>query len=256
MSVKELKAELIRRIGISRQAVEARVKNIKKYGPFSTDVAYGIVAHIASIDPAKFISDQDILSSIRDGLDRIAQIDSETIIQKPKTIVKTVTINIGKQIKLNDPILDKKILDDARDMTTTYAELYVFENSVRELINLVLSKQLGSNWWNNANISKDLLDKVQGRIDKEAQNPWHGRRGAHPIYYSDISDLIYIIRRHWKLFSDFFPRLEWISEKLEQISFSRNVVDHHNPLSKHDRDRLTINLQDWQNQINAKKSLL
>lgn len=219
MSVKELKVELIRRIGISRQAVEARVKSIKKYGPFSTDVAYGIIGHRANIDPAKFISDQDILSSIRDGLDRIAQIDAETIKLKPKTIIKTVTVNIGKQIKLNDPILDKKILDDARDMTTTYAELYVFENSVRELINLVLSKQLGSNWWRNANISKELLDKVQGRIDKETQNPWHGRRGAHPIYYSDISDLINIIRRHWKFFCDFFPRVEWISEKLEQISF-------------------------------------
>ncbi|MCB2160474.1 hypothetical protein KQH40_00140 [bacterium] len=254
MSDKKLKAALIKKTGVSRQAIEWRVRRIQeKYGPFSPEVAYGIVAQMAGIDASKSISDQNILAIIRQELDRIAQLDVDNPKPKTKTIVKTVTANIGKELTLSDPILGKQILVDAREMTTTFAELYVFENSAREVINRVLTKNLGPDWWDTG-VKKGIRDRVQGRIETEDRNAWHGRRGSHPIYYSDISDLQSIIQRHWEHFKDIFPEQSWVMVRLNEIALSRNIIDHHNPLQKKDRQRLSIYLKDWHDQISANKS--
>lgn len=254
MSDKKLKAALIKKTRVSRQAIEARVKRIQeKYGPFSPEVAYGIVAQKAGLEVSKSISDQNTLAIIRQEMDRIVQLESDDPKPRPKTIVKSVPVNIGKELKLSDPILKKQVLTDAKEMTTTYAELYVFENSVRELINKVLSKKIGVDWWDTS-VSKSIKDGAQGRIDKEERNAWHGRRGAHPIYYSDISDLQSIIQRHWEHFRDIFPDQSWVMVRISEISLSRNIVHHHNPLRKRDRQRLSIYLKDWHDQITANKS--
>jgi len=256
MYITELKKAASEKSGLTTRAIGYRACSIKKKkGPLPDEVALGIVAHQIGIDVSKIITDPSLLEQIRIQIDRIDESNEATPKQKIKTIIKTKIVEITKDIKLSDPILTDQIIKDAKEMTVYYAQLYIFENSVREVINRVLTKNLGKNWWNPTNIRKDLLDIVQGRIDKEEENPWHSGRGAHPIYYTDLSDLIYLLRRHWKgKFDDIFPRLEWVSEKLEEISFSRNVVDHHNPLKKIDRDRLTINLRDWQTQINTNKS--
>ncbi|MDK2979770.1 MAG: hypothetical protein PWQ55_117 [Chloroflexota bacterium] len=256
MCISELKKAASIKSGITTRAIAYRSEKIKeKYGPLPNEVAYGIVAQLVGVDVSKIIPDLVILEEIRNQLDRIAEDETGLPKQKPKTIVKTRVVKIADDIKLSDPILDDQVIKDAKEMTVYYAKLYVFENSVREFINIVLSKSFGPNWWNPANVNKDLRDKVQERIKKEAQNPWHGGRGAHPIYYTDLLDLEYLFRRHWDgIFENYFPRFEWVSEKLKQLSFSRNVVDHHNPLTKTDRERLSFFLRDWQSQINSIKS--
>lgn len=257
MSVAELKRASSKKARITTRAIGYRASKIKSmYGPMSDEVAYGIVAQLVGIDVSKIISDSEVMDQIRNQMDRIAESETDSPKPKTKTIIKTKVVQITKDLKLNDPLLADKVISDAKNMAIYYAQLYLLENSVREVINRVLTKKIGSNWWSRSNVRKEIFEKVQGRINKEKENPWHGRRGAHPIYYSDMSDLIYLLDRHWLYFKDIFPRKEWVSEKLEQISFSRNVVDHHNPLGKRDRDRLTINLQDWQKQIEAKRGLL
>lgn len=250
---KKIKYALIEKTGISRQAIESRVKRHQnKYGPFSPEVAYGIVAQKAGIDVSKYITDQDILAIIRQELDRITQLDAEIPPARPKTIIKTVTANIGKEISLTDPILGKQTLTDAKEMTITYAELYVFENSAREVIRRVLSRKFGTDWW-DSEVKKKIKDKAQSRMDTEDRNAWHGRRGSHPIYYSDIPDLLSIIQRNWNHFKDIFPDPNWVMVRLNEIALSRNIVDHHNPLQKKDRQRLSIYLKDWHDQISANK---
>lgn len=250
----ELKVEIIEKTRVSRQAIEARVKRIQQeYGPFSPEVAYGIVAQKAGIDVSKRISDSSILAKIRQEMDRIALLETDNPLTKSKTIIKSETVKIGKQIELNDPILNKQILEDAKKMTTTYAELYVFENSVRELINQVLTRRIGKDWWDTS-VGNNIKNRVQGRIETEDRNAWHGRRGMHPIYYSDISDLQSILQRHWEFFTEIFPNQNWAMVRLSEITLSRNIVDHHNPLRDRDIRRLSIFLKDWNDQISANKS--
>ncbi len=254
MTIMELKKAASNLGNVTTRAIDYRAKRIKNiYGPLTDDIAYGIVAQQAGVEVSKFIKDPQQLEEIRNQIDRISAIESGLPPKKPKAVIKTVLIPIARDLTLSDPILNSKVLNDAKDMAVHYSQLYIFENSVREVINRVLSKGLGSNWWNRTNIKKDVFENIQERIEKEKQNPWHGGRGAHPIYYTDISDLIYLFRRYWSYFNEFFPRLEWVTEKIEQISFSRNVVDHHNPLNKLDRKRLVMNLIDWQKQIEANK---
>ena len=254
ISARKLKKAAKENLKISRQAVEAQEKTIKKrYGPFSDEVALGIVAHKAGVDISKIVSEKEILVSIQNALDRIALLKSDTPPNKTRTIVRTITVNIGKDLSLSDPLLNKQILQDAQSMTVVYADIYVFENSVRDVINRVLTKNIDFDWWSSKAVKKEILDKIQDRIDNENRNPWHGRRGAHPIYYSDISDLEYLMRRHWGYFRDIFPRFAWVSEILEKVMISRNVIDHHNPLSKRDQKRLKMNIEDWQKQIDANK---
>lgn len=255
MEIIKLKKAVSEKEKISMRAVGYRAEGLKKkYGPFSSEIAYGIVAQQAGISVSKYIQEEETLGQIRGQIDRIKELES--LDQKPKTrtIVKTKIVNIGNEIGLKDPILEQSVISDAKEMTKVYAQIYVFENSVRAVINLVLSKKIGKDWWNRSNVNKTVFEKVEGIIDKEEGNPYHGKRGAHPIYYTDMADLSYLIRKFWKkFFSDIFPRSEWVTEKIEQVSLSRNIVDHHNPLSKRDQQRLKVIFADWHNQIRGKK---
>lgn len=255
MDILQLKKAVSEKEKICVRSVGYRAERVKKdYGPFTSEIAYGIVAQQAGIRVSKYIKEEEILGQIRDQIDRIKELESLEPKPKTRTIIRTKVVRIGDEITLSDPFLEQSIISDAKEMTKVYAQIYVFENSVRAVINSVLSKNIGKDWWKRPNINKDLFEEIQGRIDKEDKNPWHGKRGAHPIYYSDMADLSYLIRKFWKgNFDDIFPRCEWITEKIEQVSFSRNVVNHHNPLNSDDRQRLKVIFKDWHKQINAKK---
>ncbi|MDH5607317.1 MAG: Swt1 family HEPN domain-containing protein [Candidatus Heimdallarchaeota archaeon] len=256
MSVYKLKQAIIKKENITRQAVEGRAARLKnKYGPFSDEVAYGILAQKAGVDVASIIAEDQTLANIRTGLDRIAILENEKPPPKPKTIITTKTVKIGNNLSLTDPILSEQVIKDAQEMTAVYAEIYIFENSVRETINRALSNNIGEDWWETSAPQK-TRENAQNRIEKEKRNAWHGRRGKHPIYYTDISDLKAIIQRHWDFFKSIFPNQAWVNVRLDEIELSRNIVDHHNPLKDKDRKRLEIYVNDWQSQINSHKDSL
>lgn len=166
MLVTKLKNAASETSNVTTRAIEYRVAKIKlNYGPIPNEVAYGIVAQLAGVDVSKIVSDHLLLEQIRNQIDRIAEKETDLPKPKPKTIVKNNIIEITKDIKLSDPLLDTQIISDAKQMAIYYAQIYVFENSVREVINRVLSKNLSTKWWNNTNVKKELIDKVQGRID-------------------------------------------------------------------------------------------
>jgi len=52
-----------------------------------------------------------------------------------KSMHKIVAVNIGKAFKLKDPLITGKVISEAKEMAEeVYPLLYVFENSVREMI--------------------------------------------------------------------------------------------------------------------------
>jgi len=256
MTIQKLKKEIIEKKEISRQGVEARVKKCQSmYGPFSQEIAYGVIAQQAGVDVSKIITDPNILAIIRQEVDRIKQLSSDISTIKPRTVIKTINVNFAKDLILHDPILNAQTLEDAKLMAATYTELYVFENSVREVINKVLSREIGTDWWDKS-VGKTIQDNVKKRIAAELNNAWHGRRGSHPIYYTNISDLQLLIQKHWQFFKKIFPNQNWVNIRINEIELSRNIIDHHNPLQKKDRQRVSIYLKDWNDQISDKKDLI
>jgi hypothetical protein len=109
-------------------------------------------------------------------------------------------------------------------------------------------KNHGTNWWDN-NVGKKIRDKVTIRISNENKNKWHGKRGAHQIFYTDIEDLSDIIAANWEDFKEYFPDQAWVKTMISVIGTSRNVVAHNNPLSDDDIDAVKVNFRQWTKQI-------
>jgi len=161
---------------------------------------------------------------------------------------KQIVIEFPKGVVVTDPLLPKKLVDEAIEMANVYPIVYVFENSVRNLVSTIMSSRYTDKWWEQK-IGATIKKRVQGRIEKEDKNRWHGRRGAHPIFYTDIDDLKSIITTYWSDFEDIYPSQQWLTVKIEEIELSRNVVAHNNPLDKDDIARLTLDLKGWIKQI-------
>jgi len=255
MSYRELKRALIDKLAVARQAVEGRAKRMKKkYGPMSTEEAIELIAHLEGLDVSKYL-DSSQVEQVRRLVHQRAILESPEAQRRATATVKVVNVTIGGKFKLSDPLLPKRVLEDAKAMANVYAEMYVFENSVREVIKRALLRTYGDNWWDDC-IPLGIRRYAQLRMDDDEKNAWHGRRGDHPVYYVDISHYISIIQTLWSDFEDLFPSQSWIVERIDEIARSRNVVDHHNPLRKADQDRIKVFFADWFRQIESVKDRL
>ncbi len=165
---------------------------------------------------------------------------------------KSVAINFPSNPKMENPGLPVSVLHDATRMQEVYPYLYLFENSVRYFIKDTLEARYGAGWW-DSKASNPTRQKAAERELKDGANRWHGKRGAHPIFYVDIEDLIGLISSNFVDFRDKMPSvkrpLEWVSQRIEEITLSRNIVAHNNPLSQKDISRLKIYYSDWVDQI-------
>lgn len=131
-----------------------------------------------------------------------------------------------------------------------YSIMFILENSVRLFIMRVLYDSYGENWWTKIESSKSLdkiPEKVKQRKNKDTENWYHSKRGAHEIYYTDYSELLAIIRSFEIDFAKFFNRgaQKNLIGKLEELSPSRNVIAHNNPITLKDLDRLKVHTRDW-----------
>jgi hypothetical protein len=222
----------------------------------SLEDAYALLAHEEGMDLSKYLALPD-LDRIRRLADERARRGAQDVPQARATAPtkKTVKVNICGELKLSDPILPQRVLQDAREMTQVYAQLYVFENSIREVISMALLAARGAGWWDTC-VPTKIRNEVDRRLQDEEKNPWHGKRGVHRIYYTDMADLASIIVKNWSHFAHLFPEQAWVTQKITEIARSRNTVNHHNPLSKSDRDRVHFYVRDWLAQIEAKKDKL
>lgn len=210
------------------------------------DEAILLLASNLKIDLRKHLTPEEL------GKVRELQISQPiNITQGPQRVIKEIkrrVIPLSPDLKVSDPLLSNRVIKEAVEMAQIYIKLYVFENSVRNIINMVMEKVHGGNWWGNRvplSIRRDVAD----RKAKEKNNPWHGRRGSHEIFYTMIGDLKSIITKNWKDFRKLFPNQTWVNVRIDEIEHSRNVVAHNNPLNKKDRDRITIYFKDWEDQV-------
>jgi hypothetical protein len=141
-----------------------------------------------------------------------------------------------------------EIRSKAMSNLPAYLAFFCLENAVRELIAERMDQQHGPDWW-ETQVAKGIRDKVQNRREKEGTNRWHSRRGAEEIYYTDFGDLALIIQNGWSDFSDLFPDVAWIGNRLKELEQSRNVIAHNNVLDKLELDRIRMYLSDWLRQV-------
>lgn len=142
-------------------------------------------------------------------------------VRKEKNVAHPAVIQIGNRLA-ETLLLDPGMAKQAAEMSKVYPIIYVLENSFRQLIMRTLEKKHGKEWWNYAAIPGDVKKQVLSRMKQEDENRWHAKRGAHPIFYTDFSDIGTIIINNWSEFKDVFKKQYRLQAKLEEIELSRH----------------------------------
>lgn len=143
-------------------------------------------------------------------------------------------------------------------MAKVYRKLYLLENSMRAVIRGVMDVKFGADWWDTALTSANAMkmkNKVGDWLKKEDDQSWHQRRGKHKIDYVDLGDLHTIAASKAEVF---FPRLlgkdTWFSQLVEEMSPTRNVVCHMNPLADASVTAIDLRLTMWRQHLKSREA--
>ncbi len=246
----KLRAELLKKLGgVTPQRLYQLVGQLKReHGPMSTEDATYVLAHMKAIDLTKYIDDREAVDRIRGMVPRGSRPQAPAPAPNKATTSTgsrpSKLIRVGATGSAVDLKLSAAVADEAARMAELYPKMYLLENSIRSVINRVLTAKHGRDWW--ATQAPSAVRKlVQGRKDKEDKVPWHGKRGAHEVYYSDFSDLRNIIEKNWVDFDAIIHKQQWISQWLEELEPARNTLAHHNPVAENEQKRLEVFFADW-----------
>jgi hypothetical protein len=257
--IRLLRAEVKKTATISDRAVNKRIKKAQANHPTaSREDALLLVAAREGIAISGFCDEQRTLDRVNQWLERDAgsrQPDPPPP-RRTRASAQPTTINIGRDLAVTDPLLPQRVIQDAKMMAErVYPKLYLLENSLREVIMRVMRNAHGKDWW-QSHASPQLQKKVAIRKNEESRKAWHGKRGAHEIYYADFADLKGLVNSNYDLFRAVFPDRQWFDVILDALNPSRNVSSHHNPVASHDLDRIEVNFRDWQAHIAATRHLI
>jgi len=251
---REIRKELLKKLGCTPQALSQRSKVIKKnYGPMSTEDAVYVIAHQNHIDLSKYLP-KDTVDHVRTLLQQPANRANQQL----KTTAKDKRINyikIDDSLPDVDAMLSTNLVKDAKNMAKLYPVFYILENSLRVVIKNHLENKYGHNWW-ETQVSDTIKDNVKNRKENESKQPWHGKRGRHDIFYSNFTDLRSIIQKNWGDFKDLFPSQNWICQRLEDLEHPRNIIAHNNPLCNDDIKRIELYFSDWIKLLAQKRELI
>lgn len=256
--VKTLREAVGEKLDIKTSTIYSRATSLANKAQTKTEDGIYLLAAQSGINLSKYLPKGKV-DDIRRLLFQLNQ--STPPIQPAKsspkrTALKPVALTVGKAFKLIDPLLKSNVLREAKQMAEeVYPLLYVLENSVREMVVRVMQSSYGPDWWEEK-VSTPIRGEVQKRKLKEDQNPWHGRRGAHPIHYTDLEHLGRIVQNNWEVFKAILPSPQWLTQRLEEIGHSRNPVAHMNPIKRDDLQRIKVYFRDWQHLVRAKRSLV
>jgi hypothetical protein len=131
-------------------------------------------------------------------------------------IVEDAAASLSQEIMAK--IFPGDIKQKGQDMAGVYLYLYCIENSLRLFIETVGKSALGERYFDKLTISRSARDRIADRKADAAKKKWLPARGDSDIFYLDFDDLGSIIRNNWNLFSPFFPDLNWIAAKIDELS--------------------------------------
>jgi hypothetical protein len=246
---------LLAKLQVTPQRLSQIAKKRKEELPMSTEQAVYTLAHENGIDLSKHLSKEEttevrsLVSQLRSGTSGTTN-GKTTPSKKNGSVPKLVVVTIAGVNVEKLPGMTATHAKEAKMMAEkVYPTVYVFENSVRDLIERVLKAKFGPDWW-----TKAVPGKVQGTAtnhkDAEKKDPWHSQRGGRDIDYVFLVDLWAIIKHQWKHFKDLFPSQSWAEALItSDMNVSRRVLAHMTPLDADDVKNLEAAFRKWAKQI-------
>lgn len=168
---------------------------------------------------------------------QLAEEALDTAGRRNRRLAEFESIETARILSLD--LLDDQHVNSARAMANVYIAIAAFENSVRALISSVLLEQVGENWWDSC-VSERIRTRAEQKRQEEDKIRWHVQRGADPINYTLMSDLVGILRQNWAHFEPYVHSIEWAAGILDVIERSRNVIMHSGNLTRTDIERVGI----------------
>ncbi len=159
--------------------------------------------------------------------------------------------DIENRIRNRMPLaaLDDDYVASARKMSHVYTAIAAFENSARKFIQDRLLEEIGADWWDQ--IPEGVRRDAEKRKTDEEQARWHGMRGTSMIFYTQLGELVKIMRADFAHFENHIPTIEWVQQIFRSLERSRNVIMHGGELGMNDIERVAMNIQDWIRQVGA-----
>jgi hypothetical protein len=260
----KIKKALLDKLGVTPRRLSQLAKARKQQLPMSTEHAVYTIAFENGIDVAKELGPetttevQRLVSLMRSSGSSNASSSANNVTSKARAGgSKVVKVSIAGVDVGKIPALNPSHATEAQMMAErVYPLVYIFENSVRDLIERVLKAQFGSDWWEKG-VTKDPKETAKKHLEAEKKDPWHSKRGRRPIDYVFLNELWAIIKHQWKLFSPLFPDQPWIQTLITRdMNVSRIVLAHMNPLGDDDVKAIEASFRKWVRQLEAVESLI
>lgn len=277
----EIITELEKIMKIKRSSIIKNVERMKKSYlaelkfSITTEIVFLILALEKGIDISKYeekvivqeVTDWHIKierkkteAQTKEAISKDKDVKRKKMPKKKLSIKNLKSINVEsdrEKIRIDNNIysisyIPNNIINEIIPMTNIYSWVYLFENSVRNVIIKKMFKH-GENWWNTELVSRKIRDKIKNRKKEEEKQQWHrGKRNTHSIYYTDLSDLNKIIKNNWCDFIDIFHSQDFVGALFDSVELSRNIIAHNNPLPKAEKDDLKKDIKRWFRQIEGR----
>jgi len=259
---KAIKNALLKKRDITPQRLSQLTNARKRELPMSTEHAVYTIAFEHGIDIAKELDVEEtaevrrLVSALRSNGTMTPEPRAPRPTKRTK-VTKTVKVTIAGVDAGTIPALKPQHASEAKAMAEkVYPTVYIFENSVRDLIERVLQAQFGANWWTTATPGTIQKTAAKHKAD-EKKDPWHGRRGTRQIDYVFLVDLWAIIKHQWKLFKALFPNQAWVETLItNDMNVSRRPLAHMNPLSVDDVTNVEVAFRKWVKQLRAVEDMI
>jgi 5-methylcytosine-specific restriction endonuclease McrA len=239
-----LRSQLLRRLGITPQALSQRAKRIKKrFGPMTTDEAVYVIAHMAGLDLSKFLP-LEILDRIRSLVPR----EVTALAVRPRVHQMK---HKRPRIKVSSyPLVQEALLRAGlRIGNEIYPQLFALENSIRRAVEMQLSTS-GEDWWDRL-VPDEVQRNVQRTIARERRYRHREPRSDRPLYYSNFDDLRKIVLANQPYFNDIIQDFEWFRVRMEDAYIARNKIAHCVPLGEDDSANLLTFQREWARLLTA-----
>jgi hypothetical protein len=251
-----VKKALLAKLKVTPQRLSQITKKRKEELPMSTEQAVYTLAHENGIDLSKHLSKDEttevraLVSQLRSAAPSVSVATNGRSAPARKTAPKPVVVTIAGVNVEKLPGMTAAHAKEAKMMAEkVYPTVYVFENSVRDLIERILKAQFGGDWWTKA-VPGKVQTTATNHKDAEKKDPWHSQRGGRDIDYVFLVDLWAIIKHQWKHFKDLFPSQSWAETLItSDMNVSRRVLAHMTPLDGDDVKNLEAAFRKWAKQL-------
>lgn len=140
---------------------------------------------------------------------------------------------------------ERDLRSEASEMSEFYEVFYCLENSIRKLVDEIMTEAEGADWWNSKRVNAENIRKpAEANRKKEVDNGLTPRSDKL-LDYTTFGQLSALITENWDLFVTVFQSQGAVSRVSSQLNLLRGPIAHCNPTDDLEKERLNLAVRTW-----------